>query len=149
MVAFVLFLLYGSMILLEAILLYRILSIEIKMDFTTALMDTIVVNVMSLAVIIVIFGPTLARLDATGTQIHFFRVMMITWPQEIIKICLFSIVSDALALTLWYRYRYPQLHYLETAVKGALMNVPALIIAGVSWAFVTIFYEFFKFLRVV
>lgn len=149
MVTFVLFLIYGSMILLEAILLYRILAIEIKMDFTTALMDTIVVNVMSLAVIIVFFGPSLARLDANGTQVHFFRVMMITWPQEIVKICLFSIVSDAIALTFWYRYRYPQLNYLETAVKGALMNVPALIIAGVLWAFLTIFNEFFKFLRVV
>ena len=149
MASLILLLLYSALIMLEAILLHRILGTELKLDFTTVLMDVIVVNVMSLAVIIVFFGPGLARLDSSGTQIHFFRVMMITWPQEIVKVCLFSIFADALSLAVWYRHRFPQLNPFETAIKGALMNVPAFIIAGITWAFVAIMFEFLRFLRMV
>lgn len=129
-------------------MLHRILGVELKLDFTNALMDSVVVNMISLVLIVVLFGPALARMDTGGTQIYFFRTMMITWPQEIIKICLFSIVSDAVALGVWYHYRFPERHWLEVATKGALMNVPAFVIAGMTWAFVAIIYEFFKFLRI-
>lgn len=149
MTPIILLLLYSALILLEGVLLHRILGTEMKLDFTTVLMDVLVVNVMSLAVIVVFFGPSLARLDATGTQIHYFRVMMITWPQEIVKICLFSIFADALSLTVWYRYRFPKLNPYETAIKGAMMNIPALILAGMVYAFVAIMQEFFRFLRVI
>ena len=149
MASLILLLIYSAMILLEAILLHRMLGVELKMDFVTVLMDTIVVNVISLVLIIVIFGRGLARLDTMGTQIYYFRTMLITWPQEILKICLFSIFADAAALAVWYRYRFPKLGWYETAIKGAMMNIPAFLLAGVSWAFVAILYEFFRFLRIV
>lgn len=145
----VLLLLYSALILVEAILLHRILGAEIKLDFMTVLMDTIVVNIITLVLIILIFGRGLARIDSVGTQSYYFRTMLLVWPQEILKICLFSIVADAIALTFWYRKRFPTLNPFETAIKGAMMNVPAFIFAGMTWAFVAIMYEFLKFLRVV
>lgn len=149
MSSFILSVSYLFLIFFEAFLLYRILEPEHKMEFVQVLVDVIVVNMLSLILIVLFFGPTLARLDATGTMSHFFRVMMITWPQEIIKICLFSIVSDALILSAWYYYRYPQIKWQETLIKGALMNVPSLILAGILWIFMTLMNEFFKFIHVV
>lgn len=146
---FILLVLYMGMIFLEAILLYRILGVEreIELDFSTALMDTIIINVISLVLIIVLFGRGLAAMDVSGTQIYYFRTMMITWPQEILKICLFSIASDAIILAVWYHYRYPKLHPLETALKGAMINIPAFVLSGMLWAFLAILMEFLKFLR--
>lgn len=149
MASFVLFLLYLGLIVLEATLLYRILEPEHGFHFKQVLVDVIVVNMLSLVLIVLIFGPTLGRLDATGNMGHFFRVMLITWPQEIMKICLFSIVSDAIILALWYYQRYPQIKWGETLLKGALMNVPALLIAGMLWIFISLMYEFFKFINLV
>lgn len=149
MASFVLSLIYLSLILFEAFLLYRILEPEHGFQFVQVLVDVIVVNMFTLVVIVLIFGPTIARLDATGTMTHFFRVMLITWPQELMKICLFSIVSDAIALSVWYHFRHPQIQWGETLLKGALMNTPALLLAGMLWIFMTLMYEFFKFIRVV
>ena len=149
MVTFVLFLMYLGLMFLEAILLYRFFEDEIKTDFSTILTDVAVVNAATLVLIVVIFGPTLSQLDSTGTMHHFFRVMLITWPEEIIKMCLFSVVLDGLILAGWYHFRYPQLNPITTAMRGALMNVPALIVAGVSWAFVAITYEFLHFIKAV
>lgn len=151
MIPFILLLLYCGMVAIEAILLYRIIGVEreVELDFTTALMDTIVVNLISIVLIVILFGRGLARMDIGGTQIYFFRTMMITWPSEILKICLFSIVSDAIALAVWYHYRFPKLHPLEVALKGAMINVPAFVLSGMLWAFMAILMEFLRFLRMV
>lgn len=149
MVTFVLFLLYLGLLFFEALLLYRFFEDEIDTNFSTALTDAAVVNAATLVLIMVIFGPALARLDSSGTMYQFFRVVLITWPEEIIKISLFSIVSDALILASWYYFRYPKLNPMTTALRGALMNVPAFILAGVMWAFVAITYEFLHFIKAV
>jgi len=147
--SFILFLLYLLLILLETTLFYRIQDEALGLSFKEVLVDVVIVNMVSLVLIVFLFGIQIARLDATGTSTHFFRTMMITWPQEIIKVSLFSIVSDAVILAGWYAYRYPRLNILTTAARGALMNVPALIVAGSAWIFMTIVYEFFRFLRIV
>ncbi len=149
MVTFVLFLLYLGLIFFESMLLYRIFEDEITTDYATILTDVTVVNGATLVMLVVWFGPTLSQLDSTGTMHHFVRVMLVTWPEEIIKMSLFSIVSDALILAGWYYFRYPKLDPLTTALRGALMNVPALIVAGVAWAFVAITYEFLHFIKAV
>jgi hypothetical protein len=149
MAGFVLFLLYFSVILLETVLLYRIQDEQLKLPFAQVLVDVVVVNMASLVLIVILFGSQLARLEMQGTMSHYFRTMMITWPQEIMKISLFSIGSDAVLLTAWYACRYPQVNMLTTAVYGALMNVPALIVAGVTWIFVSLMFEFLRFLKIV
>lgn len=151
MTSLILFVLYWLLVLIEATILYRIADENLKLDWPTALVDTLIVNLISLVLIVVLFGPSLMRIDnsARGNLGDFFKAMMIVWPQEIIKVSLFSIAADAIALTVYYAWRYPRLNLLETATKGAMMNIPALLVAGVSWIFVSIMYEFLRFIRVV
>lgn len=149
MATLILFTLYVSMILLETVLLYRILEENHRLSFEQVLVDVVVVNMASLVLIVILFGTPLARLEMQGTMSHYFRTMMITWPQEIMKVSLFSIGSDAVMLAAWYAYRYPKWNILSTAVYGALMNVPAMLVTGVCWIFVTLMFEFLRFIRLV
>lgn len=147
MASLILFVLYSGLVVLEAILLYRFYEGEIKLSFQTALADAAVVNAISLVLIVVLFGTSLARMSPTGQMGYFFRTMLITWPQEVMKMSLFSIVADALGLAIWYRWRYPQLDPIGTFMRGALINLPALIIAGCAWIFMAVMFEFLHFLR--
>lgn len=127
----------------------RIYGEEKELAFRTVLADVVVVNMISLVLITVIFGLPLNKVSSTGTMTHFFRVVFIVWPWAILKMALFSVVSDTVALTLWYRVRYREVHSFEVASKAALMNLPALILSFMVWIFVTIMNLFFEFIRVV
>lgn len=146
--AFLLFVTYGSLVFFEVMLLHQILEDEYKVSFNQTVGDVVAVNLLTLVLIIFIFGPVLARLEATGTMTQFFQKMLVTWPQEIVKISFFSIVADAILLAGWYYFRYPEQkpNLGMIALRGALMNVPAFILMSVSWAFTEIMRSFFQFL---
>lgn len=140
--------LYGSLIFFEVVLLHQIMEDRYKGSFNQTLGDVVAVNLCTLVMIVLVFGPVLSRLESTGTMTQFFRTMLVTWPQEIVKISFFSIVADAVFLGGWYAYRYPQTRpdFMLIALRGALMNVPAFILLSVSWAFTEIMRSFFNFL---
>lgn len=146
--AFLLFLIYGGMVFFEGVLLYQILEDHEKKSFNQTLGDVVAVNLCTLVCIVFLFGPVLSRLQSTGTMTQFFQTMLVTWPQEIVKICFFSIVVDALFLGVWFAYRYPEQKpdFFMSALRGALMNVPAFILLSISWAFTEIMRAFFQFL---
>ncbi len=148
MTAFLLFLLYSGLVFFEAILFHQFLEDEYKVSFNQSLGDVVVVNAFSLVLIVLIFGPVLSRLQTTGTMTQFFHTMLVTWPQEIVKISLFSIVSDAIFIGVWYTFRYSEkkLDPLMLGLRGAMMNVPAFILMSISWAFTEIMRSFFNFL---
>jgi hypothetical protein len=146
--AFLLFLIYGSLVFFEVMLLHQILEDEYKGSFSQTTGDVVAVNLLTMVLIVFIFGPVLSRLEGTGTMTQFFQKMLVTWPHEIVKISFFSIVSDAVILAGWYYFRYPEQkqNLGLIALRGALMNVPAFILMSVSWAFTEIMRGFFQFL---
>ena len=148
MISFILFLLYSSLVFFEVILLHQILEDEYKESFNQTLGDVVVVNMLTLVVIVIIFGPVLTRLQTVGTMTQFFHTMLVTWPHEIVKISLFSIISDAIFLGAWYYFRYSEkrIDPAMIALRGALMNVPAFIVLSISWAFTEVMRSFFSFL---
>lgn len=136
------------MVFFEAVLLFQILEDHEKKTFNQTLSDVIAVNLGTLVCIVFIFGPVLSRLQRTGTMSQFFQTLLVTWPQEIVKISFFSILVDAVFLGLWFAYRYPERKpdFFMSALRGALMNVPAFILLSISWAFTEIMRSFFQFL---
>ncbi len=146
--AFLLFLVYGGLVFFEVMLLHQLLEDEYKGNFNQTIGDVVAVNLLTLVLIVFVFGPVLSRLEATGTMTQFFKKMLVTWPNEIVKISFFSIIADAVFLGGWYYFRYPeQKHNLVMiALRGALMNVPAFILMSVCWAFTEIMRSFFQFL---
>ena len=127
----------------------RIFGEEKEMPFRTVFSDIVIVNMISLVIIYVFFGLPLNKISPEGTMNHYFRVVFIVWPWAILKMALFSIVCDTIALTIWYHFRYRDIHKFEIASKAALMNLPALVLSFMVWIFVTLMNLFFEFIRVV
>jgi hypothetical protein len=90
----------------------------------------------------------LAGLDFNLAMASSFRTAMIVLPQSLVKMSLFTILVDAVVLVILFHMRYPgRYDPIETAFKGGLMNMPALIFSAVLWIFTELLNQFLLSIR--
>ncbi|MGE3724942.1 MAG: hypothetical protein AB7I41_05280 [Candidatus Sericytochromatia bacterium] len=146
--SFLLFFLYLLGMGIEAYMFHTVLEGAKGRSIQEVLVDIFSVNMVTLVIVVLVLGRVLAELDFDLALASSFRTAMIVLPQSLVKISLFTILMDAVVLVILFHLRYPgQYDLIETAFKGAAMNLPALIFSAVVWIFTELLNQFLLSIR--
>lgn len=146
--SFLLFLLYLLSIAIEAYMFRVVLEGAQDRTFVEVLVDIFSVNMITLILVVLLLGRLLTGLDFNLALASSFRTAMIVLPQTLVKICLFTVLMDAVILVIYFHFRYPKRYDLiDIAFKGGIMNLPALVLAALLWIFTELIHQFLLWIR--
>jgi hypothetical protein len=146
--SFLLFTLYLLEIGIECYMFHVVLNGAPDRNFREVCTDIFSVNMVTLVLVVILLGRLLTGLDFNLAMASSFRTAMIVLPQTLVKISLFTILLDAGILVLYFHLRYPgRYNPVDTALKGGLMNTPALIVSAVIWIFTELLNQFLLWIR--
>lgn len=146
--SFLLFSLYLFGIAIEAYMFHVVLEGAKDRSFREVFVDIFSVNMITLVLVVLILGRVLAGLDFNLAMASSFRTAMIVLPQSLVKICLFTILVDAVTLVIYFHVRYPKRYDpIDTAFKGGIMNMPSLVLSAVIWIFTELMNQFLLWIR--
>lgn len=143
---FLLFVAYLVEMVIEGVLFHKVMSPDSEQSFQEVLSDIIIVNLITLVIVVVLLGSVIATFNFNLALESSFRSAMIFLPQRLMKVLWVTVALDAIVITVLYRYKYPHIDSLTTFVKGAMMNVPALLITALLWIFTSLMNSFLNWI---